>query len=192
MVVIVMFQSKLMLTLSFRRWWGWSRRAAWPISTLVGGRRPLFEQSSTGVQRSSKEFKGDLRLNIVQTELKGVQTKFKGGRSWKDNNTTKWNKESQPKWEKWTGKEIMKWTNEERIGEDQWMNLSAFSQQDDLICVQLVYTRDQSYRGYFVLCRNQAAISWRASGDHQISLNASAERAFANFRDKSAYAGAPR
>ena len=31
---------------------------------------------------------------------------------------------------------------------------------------------------------NQAAISWRASGDRQISLNASAERAFANFRDK--------
>ena len=30
----------------------------------------------------------------------------------------------------------------------------------------------------------QAAISWRASGDRQISLNASAERAFANFRDK--------
>ena len=26
--------------------------------------------------------------------------------------------------------------------------------------------------------------SWRASGDRQISLNASAERAFANFRDK--------
>ena len=32
--------------------------------------------------------------------------------------------------------------------------------------------------------RQQAAISWRASGDRQISLNASAERAFANFRDK--------
>ena len=31
---------------------------------------------------------------------------------------------------------------------------------------------------------NQAAISWRASGNRQISLNASAERAFANFRDK--------
>ena len=30
----------------------------------------------------------------------------------------------------------------------------------------------------------QAAISWRASGNRQISLNASAERAFANFRDK--------
>ena len=32
--------------------------------------------------------------------------------------------------------------------------------------------------------QRQAAISWRASGDRQISLNASAERAFANFRDK--------
>ena len=32
--------------------------------------------------------------------------------------------------------------------------------------------------------RVQAAISWRASGNRQISLNASAERAFANFRDK--------
>ena len=31
---------------------------------------------------------------------------------------------------------------------------------------------------------NEAAISWRASGNRQISLNASAERAFANFRDK--------
>ena len=30
----------------------------------------------------------------------------------------------------------------------------------------------------------QAAISWRASDDRQISLSASAERAFANFRDK--------
>ena len=30
----------------------------------------------------------------------------------------------------------------------------------------------------------QAAISWRASGNRQISLNASAERALANFRDK--------
>ena len=30
----------------------------------------------------------------------------------------------------------------------------------------------------------QAAISWRASGNRQISLNATAERAFANFRDK--------
>ena len=30
----------------------------------------------------------------------------------------------------------------------------------------------------------QAAIRWRASGTRQISLNASAERAFANFRDK--------
>ena len=30
----------------------------------------------------------------------------------------------------------------------------------------------------------QAAISWHASGNRQISLNASAERAFANFRDK--------
>ena len=30
----------------------------------------------------------------------------------------------------------------------------------------------------------QAAIRWRASGNRQISLNASAERAFANFRDK--------
>ena len=34
------------------------------------------------------------------------------------------------------------------------------------------------------ISENQAAISWRASGDRQISLNASAERAFANFRDK--------
>ena len=32
--------------------------------------------------------------------------------------------------------------------------------------------------------RGQPAISWRASGVHQISLSASAERAFANFRDK--------
>ena len=31
---------------------------------------------------------------------------------------------------------------------------------------------------------DQATISWRASGDRQISLSASAERAFANFRDK--------
>ena len=30
----------------------------------------------------------------------------------------------------------------------------------------------------------QAAISWRANGNRQISLNASAEHAFANFRDK--------
>ena len=30
----------------------------------------------------------------------------------------------------------------------------------------------------------QATISWRASGNRQISLNASAERAFAYFRDK--------
>ena len=30
----------------------------------------------------------------------------------------------------------------------------------------------------------KAAISWRASGDRQISLNASAECAFSNFRDK--------
>ena len=31
---------------------------------------------------------------------------------------------------------------------------------------------------------HQAAISWRASEDRQISLSASAERAFANFYDK--------
>ena len=31
---------------------------------------------------------------------------------------------------------------------------------------------------------DQGGRSWRASGDRQISLNASAERAFANFRDK--------
>ena len=31
---------------------------------------------------------------------------------------------------------------------------------------------------------SQGGRSWRASGDRQISLNASAERAFANFRDK--------
>ena len=31
---------------------------------------------------------------------------------------------------------------------------------------------------------DQAAISWRASVNRQISLNASAECAFANFRDK--------
>ena len=37
--------------------------------------------------------------------------------------------------------------------------------------------------GIWVLCP-QGGRSWRASGDHQISLNASAERAFANFRDK--------
>ena len=30
----------------------------------------------------------------------------------------------------------------------------------------------------------QAGRSWRASGDRQISLSASAEHAFANFRDK--------
>ena len=30
----------------------------------------------------------------------------------------------------------------------------------------------------------QPALSWRASGDRQISLSASAERAFANFRVK--------
>ena len=30
----------------------------------------------------------------------------------------------------------------------------------------------------------QGGRSWHASGDRQISLNASAERAFANFRDK--------
>ena len=30
----------------------------------------------------------------------------------------------------------------------------------------------------------QAAISWRASDDRQISLSASAELAFSNFRDK--------
>ena len=30
----------------------------------------------------------------------------------------------------------------------------------------------------------QGGRSWRASGDHRISLNASTERAFANFRDK--------
>ena len=30
----------------------------------------------------------------------------------------------------------------------------------------------------------QATISWRASSDRQISLSASAERAFASFRDK--------
>ena len=34
------------------------------------------------------------------------------------------------------------------------------------------------------LGQEQAAISWRASGNRQISLNARAERAFANFRDK--------
>ena len=34
------------------------------------------------------------------------------------------------------------------------------------------------------ICEAQAAISWRASDDRQISLSASAERAFANFRDK--------
>ena len=34
------------------------------------------------------------------------------------------------------------------------------------------------------LFSSQAAISWRASGNRQISLNASVERAFANFRDK--------
>ena len=38
--------------------------------------------------------------------------------------------------------------------------------------------------GTFKLTIEQAAISWRASGDRQISLNASAERAFANFCDK--------
>ena len=35
-----------------------------------------------------------------------------------------------------------------------------------------------------VLEIRQGGRSWRASGDRQISLNTSAERAFANFRDK--------
>ena len=35
-----------------------------------------------------------------------------------------------------------------------------------------------------VISVGQGGTSWRASGDRQISLNASAERAFANFRDK--------
>ena len=35
-----------------------------------------------------------------------------------------------------------------------------------------------------VISVGQGGRSWRASGDRQISLNASAERAFANFRDK--------
>ena len=34
------------------------------------------------------------------------------------------------------------------------------------------------------LCPHQAAISWRASSDRQISLSASVERTFANFCDK--------
>ena len=54
-----------------------------------------------------------------------------------------------------------------------------------------VNTLPRDPRDYYVLANTiprdsigQAAISWRASGDRQISLNASAERAFANFRDK--------
>ena len=35
-----------------------------------------------------------------------------------------------------------------------------------------------------LITSNQGGRSWRASGDRQISLNACAERAFANFRDK--------
>ena len=35
-----------------------------------------------------------------------------------------------------------------------------------------------------VLCLLQGVLSWRASGYRQISLSASAERAFANFRVK--------
>ena len=38
-------------------------------------------------------------------------------------------------------------------------------------------------KGYQV-SGNQGVISWRASGDRQISLSASDERAFANFRVK--------
>ena len=37
---------------------------------------------------------------------------------------------------------------------------------------------------HIVQCRVQGVISWRASGDRQISLSASDERAFANFRVK--------
>ena len=36
----------------------------------------------------------------------------------------------------------------------------------------------------FSIAWYQPARSWRASGEGQISLSASAERAFANFRDK--------
>ena len=36
----------------------------------------------------------------------------------------------------------------------------------------------------YVLSFWQGVLSWRASGDRQISLSASAERAFANFRVK--------
>ena len=51
------------------------------------------------------------------------------------------------------------------------------------------YVLGKSYTGVMRKCLscervNQGGRSWRASGDRQISLNASAERAFTNFRDK--------
>ena len=45
--------------------------------------------------------------------------------------------------------------------------------------------RNEDYKvNFFVSSDKQGGRSWRASGDRQISLNASVERAFANFRDK--------
>ena len=55
------------------------------------------------------------------------------------------------------------------------------------------YTSDECIYWYLIyssknwrinISWGQPAISWRASGDRQISLSASAERAFANFCDK--------
>ena len=63
----------------FGRLWGWSRRAAWPISTLVGGRRPLFEQSS-------KEFKGVERTTMRQSETKSHNQNGKSGQGKKSEN----------------------------------------------------------------------------------------------------------
>ena len=52
-------------------------------------------------------------------------------------------------------------------------------QQQGVNSVQLTHKVATSY------CGGQGVLSWRASGYHQISLSASAERAFANFRVKS-------
>ena len=45
-------------------------------------------------------------------------------------------------------------------------------------------TADLWYKGCTRGDTNQGVLSWRASGDRQISLSASDERAFANFRVK--------
>ena len=52
---------------------------------------------------------------------------------------------------------------------------------DECIYWYLIYS-SKNWRIY--ISWGQPAISWRASGDRQISLSASAERAFANFCDK--------